>query len=245
MADIDEILALDESNTHVATDNAVRAASADVHVAIVAPGGIGGISPSVEHPLPLATGALVSTARAFGSGFQIGRGENESGWVHALDLARAMLLLVDNALGALANSTTPTEPVGFPLWGRRAYYLVRAEDISFHDLQAALVPALRRRGVISSVEIRSVSHAEAARACLAGSTGGGELDPGDAQQQQQQQPAPPPPDSWVFHLATWFGINMRVRSERLAALGWRPVERSILGDWEVVVEEFLKREGGA
>lgn len=236
MADIDEILTLDESNTHVATDNAVRAASADVHVAIVAPGGIGGISPSVEHPLPLATGALVGTARAFGSGFQIGPGENQSGWVHALDLARAMLLLVDNALGALAaDEGLPAEPAGFPLWGTRAYYLVRAEDISFRDVQAALVPALRRRGVVSSGEIRSLSHAEAARACLAGSSR--EFDPG------AQQP-PPPPDSWVFHLATWFGINMRVRSERLAALGWRPVEGSILGDWEVAVDEFLKKEGG-
>lgn len=240
VADMDEILALDQSYTHVPTDNLVRSAHPQVHVAIISPVGIGGISPSLEHPVPLTTGPVLSTARAFGSGFQISRGENESGWVHVLDLARAMLLLVDNALDALAAGDTspteqpqPAEPAGFPLWGERAYYFVRSEDISFHDLQAALVPALRRHGVIASDEIRSVTHTQAARTCLAGS---GEFDPD----------APlPPPDSWVIHLATWFGINMRVRSERLAALGWRPVEKSILGDWEVAVDEFLKREGGA
>ncbi|POS69179.1 hypothetical protein DHEL01_v212425 [Diaporthe helianthi] len=235
VADMDEILAVDQSYTHIPTDNLVRSASADVHVAILAPVGIGGISPSLEHPAPLTTGPLLSTARAFGTGFQIARGENESGWVHVLDFARAMLLLVDNALDALhgTNDTVePAEPTGFPLWGTRAYYFVRTEDISFHDLQTALVPSLCRHGVIPSEEVKSVTHTQAARTCLAGST---EFDPD----------APlPPPDSWVIHLATWFGINMRVRSSRLAALGWKPVENSILGDLEVAVDEYLKREGG-
>lgn len=244
VADIDEILALDQSYTHVPTDNLVRSAAGDTHVAIVSPVGIGGISPSTEHPAPLTTGPLLSTARAFGSGFQIARGENESGWVHVLDLARAMLLLVDNALDALllaggggGDTTTttaqPAEPAGFPLWGAGAYYFVRSEDISFHDLQAALAPALRRHGVVASEEIRSVTHTQAARTCLAGSS---EFDPD----------APlPPPDSWVIHLATWFGINMRVRAARLAALGWEPVEKTILADWEVAIDGFLKREAGA
>ncbi|KAG8169440.1 hypothetical protein KVR01_000185 [Diaporthe batatas] len=234
MADMDEILALDQSYTHIPTDNLVRAASADVHVAILAPVGIGGISPSLEHTAPLTTGPLLTTARAFGSGFQIARGENESGWVHVLDLARAMLLLIDNALDALRDaSAAPAEPAGFPLWGERAYYFVRAEDIPFRDLQAALVPVLHRHGVIQSDEIRSVTHTQAARTCLAGSA---EYDP--------DMPLPPP-DSWVIHLATWFGINMRVRPARLEALGWRPAEKSILGDWEVAVCDFLRREGGA
>ncbi|KAG6353575.1 hypothetical protein INS49_005537 [Diaporthe citri] len=233
VTDMDEILATDQSYTHVPTDNLVRSASADAHVAVVSPVGIGGISPSLEHPVPLTTGPLLNTARAFGSGFEIARGENESGWVHVLDLARAMLLLVDNALAALAGDGQPAEPAGFPLWGDRAYYFVRAEDVSFHDLQSAMVPALRRHGVVGSDEIRSVTHTQAARTCLAGSS---EFDPD----------APlPPPDSWVIHLATWFGINMRVRSERLAALGWKPVEKSILGDWEAAIDEFLKREGGS
>lgn len=233
---MDEILALDQSYTHIPTDNLVRSASADVHVAILSPTGIGGISPSLEHPIPLTTGPLLNTARAFGSGFQIARGENESGWVHALDLARAMLLLVDNALDALVRpgeTAEPAEPAGFPLWGTRAYYFVSVEDIAFHDLQAALVPSLRRHGVIPSEEIKSVTHTQVARTCLAGSS---EFDPD----------APlPPPDSWIIHLATWFGINMRVRPERLTALGWKPVEKSILGDWDAAIEEFLKREGGA
>jgi hypothetical protein len=96
MADMDEILAMAQSHTHIPTDNMVRQASTDVHVAIVSPVGIGGISPSLEQPVPLGTGPLLKTARAFGSGFQIANGD-ESGWVHVLDLARAMMLLIDSA----------------------------------------------------------------------------------------------------------------------------------------------------
>lgn len=236
VADIDEILSLDESYTHIPTDNLVRAASTAIHVAILSPVGIGGISPSLEHPVPLVTGPLLSTARAFGSGFQIAQGENESGWVHTLDLARAFLLLIDNALDALAAAgatAQPAEPVGFPLWGPKAYYFVRTEGVSFHDLQVALATALHRHGVVASGEIKSVTHSQAARTCLAGST---EFDPD----------APlPPPDSWVIHLATWFGINMLVRSERLGALGWKPLEKSVLEDWDVAVREFLRRESGS
>lgn len=230
IADIDEILALDDSYTHIPTDSLVRAASEDVRVAILSPVGIGGISPSIEHPMPLTTSPLVSTARAFGSGFKIGRGENESGWVHVLDLARAFLLLFDNALEALIRGAAPAEPAGFALWGPKAYYFVRAEDIAFQDLQTALMPALLKHGVVGLDEIRSVTHTQAARTCLAGST---EYDPD----------APMPPlDSWVIHISTWIGINMRVRSERLSALGWRPLEETVLNDWEVAVEDFLRRE---
>ncbi|ROW17613.1 hypothetical protein VPNG_00790 [Cytospora leucostoma] len=232
VADMDEILGTDPSRTHVATDNLVRSAHPAVNVAIVSPPGIGGISPSAEHPAPLVTGVLHSTAGAFGSGFQIARGENLSGWVHVLDLARAFGLLVDDALGALqrggAAAAAPAGPAGSPLWGPRAYYFASGEEVAFRDLQGAIVPVLHGHGVIPSREVRSVTHAEAARTCLAGGT---DYDPD----------APlPPPDSWVNHLATWFGVNMRIRPSRLLALGWKP-EKSTLEAWEEAFELYLGR----
>lgn len=79
MADVDEILSIDPVHTHVPFDNLVRAVSEHVHVAILSLAGIGGISPSLDHPIPLTTVPLLKTARAFGSGFQVGPGEYESG----------------------------------------------------------------------------------------------------------------------------------------------------------------------
>ncbi|KAK7726790.1 hypothetical protein SLS53_009496 [Cytospora paraplurivora] len=242
MADMDEILGTAPTKTHMATDDLVRSAHPAVNVAIVSPPGIGGISPSAEHPVPLVTSVLHSTARAFGSGFQIARGENVSGWVHVLDLARAFGLLVDDALGALrqggaaasaasaaataAAAAAPADPAGFPLWGPRAYYFASGEEVAFRDLQGAIVPVLYGHGVIPSQAVRSVTHTEAARTCLAGGT---DYDPD----------APlPPPDSWVVHLATWFGVNMRIRPSRLLALGWKP-ERSTLEAWKEAFEIYL------
>ena len=231
VADIDEILSTDPSKTHMATDSLVRSAHPAVNVAIVSPPGIGGISPSAEHPVPLVTGTLLATVKAFGSGFQIGRGENESGWVHVLDLARACMILVDDALRTRAAKPSGEDADAAPaLWGPRAYYFVASEDVSFHNLQAAIVPVLHKHKIIQTEEIRSVSHAEAARTCLAGGT---DYDP-DA--------PPPPADSWVTHLATWFGVNMRIRPTRMLALGWRPREKSILEYWEEAFEVYLRRQ---
>lgn len=237
VADIQDIIHVEPSRTHVATDNLVRSAHPAVHIAVISPSGITGISPSAEYPVPLTAAVLDVTARAFGSGFQIARGENESSWVHVMDLARAFMVLVRDALDALSAppgtslSSSSSPSAGFPLWGPEAYYFASGEDVSFHDLQEAVVPVLYGHGVISSREVRSVTHVEAARTCLAGGTG---YDP-DA--------PPPPPDSWVVHLATWFGVNMRVRPSRLLALGWRPEERSILKAWEEAFAVYLGRLG--
>ncbi|KAK7726434.1 hypothetical protein SLS53_009521 [Cytospora paraplurivora] len=211
MADMDEILGTAPTKTHMATDDLVRSAHPAVNVAI--------------------------RAALHRQGLRLGlpdrRGENVSGWVHVLDLARAFGLLVDDALGALrqggaaasaasaaataAAAAAPADPAGFPLWG---------PGLAFRDLQGAIVPVLYGHGVIPSQAVRSVTHTEAARTCLAGGT---DYDPD----------APlPPPDSWVVHLATWFGVNMRIRPSRLLALGWKP-ERSTLEAWKEAFEIYL------
>ncbi|KAK8038308.1 hypothetical protein PG994_015075, partial [Apiospora phragmitis] len=73
--DIQDILALDLDKTHSATDSLVRNAAADVNVAIISPGFVGGMSPSIEHPTPITTPGFVLTSRAFKTGFQIAQGE--------------------------------------------------------------------------------------------------------------------------------------------------------------------------
>lgn len=68
MADLGDLRGLKEKHTHAVTDKIVRDAAGDVHVAIMSPGFVGGLSPSLEHPTPITTPAIMTTARAFGSG---------------------------------------------------------------------------------------------------------------------------------------------------------------------------------
>lgn len=234
VADVAELSALEEKHTHAVTDKIVRgAAGTGVHIAIVSPGFVGGLGPSREHPTPITTPAILTTARAFNSGFQIAPGLNQSAWIHVLDLADIYLLLVDDALAAIAGTkaATAAEPGKFPLWGPEAYYFGVAENIPFRDFMKALAPVLKAQGVIADDKIQSVSVKDAARISLAGP--GGEYDP-DA-------PAPPP-DSWAMHISVMYGINMRLKSSRLEALGWKPKMGPMVDTFKDVVAEFLRRE---
>lgn len=70
VADAGELRRLGPAHTHAVTDALVRDAGAagDVRVAIVSPGFVGGLSPSLEHPTPITMPAIMTTTRAFGSG---------------------------------------------------------------------------------------------------------------------------------------------------------------------------------
>ncbi|EXF79448.1 hypothetical protein CFIO01_06038 [Colletotrichum fioriniae PJ7] len=224
IADIGDICAFKgEAHTHAVTDKIVRDAAIDVNVAIVSPGFVGGMSPSLEHPTPITTPALLLTARAFKSGWQIAEGENTHAWIHVSDLANMFLILIGKAIEGGSES----EP--FAIWGPEAYYFGTSEDISFGEFMKHLAPVLKDQKIIESTEIKSVSVAEAARASIAGS----DYDP-DA--------PPPPPDTWAMHIAIMYGINMRIEASRMAKLGWKAEKGSILESFPQIVAGLLARE---
>lgn len=176
-------------------------------------------------------GAWIPTAKALKSGFMIADGENALTCIHVMDMARGCLLLVDNALDSLKSGKPPAEPAGFPVWGPQAYYFFDAEDIPFRKLQGALAAGLVRHGALKTAEVCSYNYVELGRTILAG---GGEFDPD----------APlPPPDSWIIHMATSCGINMRVRGSRLRKLGWKLEEKSVLDAMDEGVALYLQAEG--
>lgn len=227
VADVGELSSLNEKYTHAITDKIVRAAAADVNVSIVSPGFVGGLSPSIEHPTPITTPAILTTARAFNCGFQIAEGLNQAAWIHVEDLADIFLILIADALDKQASKTT----VPWSLWGPEAYYFGVAENIPFADFMQALAPVLKAKGVIADDKIESVSVKDAARISLAGP--GGEYDPD----------APPPPvDSWAMHIAVMYGVNMRLKPSRIEALGWKAKMGPMVDTFSGVVAEFLHRE---
>ncbi|KAI1858038.1 uncharacterized protein JN550_012931 [Neoarthrinium moseri] len=226
--DVKDIIALKgEAFTHAVTDKIVRDAASDVNVAIVSPGFVGGMSPSIEHPTPITTPALFLTARAFKSGWQIAQGENTHAWIHVADLARMYLLLVNDAIDNLTGQTSVAAP--FDIWGPEAYYFGTGEDISFAKFMAHLAPVLKDTGVIKNTEIKSVSVTEAARASIAG---------------EDYDPDAPPPalDSWAMHIAIMYGINMRLGASRMQKLGWKPERGSVIETFAEVVSEYLQLE---
>ncbi|OHE93141.1 hypothetical protein CORC01_11553 [Colletotrichum orchidophilum] len=224
ITDIGDICAFKgEAHTHAVTDKIVRDAAPEVNVAIVSPGFVGGMSPSIEHPTPITTPALLLTARAFKSGWQIAEGGNIHAWIHVLDLAKIYLILVGKAL----DDASESDP--FPIWGPEAYYFGTGEDVSFGDFMKHLVPVFKDQGIIKSIDIKSVSVAEAARASIAGT----DYDP-DA--------PPPPADTWAMHIAIMYGINMRIEASRMRMLGWKAEKGSIIDSLPQIVAQLLERE---
>lgn len=230
VADIAELSALRAKHTHAVTDRIVREAAPVVNVAIVSPGFVGGLSPSLEHPTPISLPAILTTARAFGSGFQIAQGENMLAWIHVEDLAELYLVLVEDALAALAGS--PVERASEPaMWGPEAYYFGVGDNIVFSDLIKALATVFVEQGILESSEIKSVSVTEAARISLAGP--GKEYDP---------LAPPPPPDSWAMHIAVMYGVNMVIRASRMEKLGWTARKGAVMSSFAEVVSRHLQLE---
>lgn len=209
----------------------VRSAWPEINVSIIAPGIIGGVSPSISHPYPLTTEQLVQAARAMKSGFQIERGENQLGFVHVLDLAQMYMLLIDDALGSLSGSNaTATTEHPIPPWGPHAHYFGVTENIRFSELMRnGLVPVMFENGIIESTEVVSTSASKVARAILYGDG----YDPDGP---------PPPPDSWALHVAAALGLNMRIVAARMAKLGWKPVQGSAVRSYVDAIPLYLRLE---
>lgn len=216
--DIQDLMALNLAHTHSVTDRIVREAASDVHVAIIAPGFVGGLSPSLEHPTPITMPAMLLTARALKTGFQIAEGENRHAWIHVDDLAAMYTLVLERAQAGDA-----------PAFGAEAYYFGTGEEIRFADFMAGLAHRLQQHGVLASAAVRPVSVNDAARASMFG-----EHFDADA--------APPAPDSWAMHIAVMYGVNMRIRASRIARLGWRAERPSVVATLDEVLTAYLRAE---
>ncbi|KAJ4419124.1 hypothetical protein N0V82_005137 [Gnomoniopsis sp. IMI 355080] len=212
LTNIEEINALPSSHTHAKTNKIVRDASAAVHVAIMSPGGVSGLSPSLEHPTPLIASIWGGAIRVYGGTFQVGPGESRNATIHVLDLAEQYLVLVRNALSELTGRPDENSAPPFPLWGPRAFYFGCTENVAYGEWLQLLAEAMKAHGLVQHTDRRTITVSDAARLSLA-SQMGGEYDPD----------APlPPADSWVMHLASSYGLNMRVKPTRMERLGWKP-----------------------
>ena len=199
----------------------VFAASPSVNVAIISPTAIYGLSPSIEHPVPLTLPGILNTISKVPGGFVVSAGENLQNYVHVLDLARLYVLLVSCAIDAKELEA------GLDLWGPKAYYFGAEEELAFADFMAALVSVLNKKGIVQNETLTSINVADAAKVHLGG----------DSQEA-------PPLDSWAAHIAIMYGTDMRVRSTRAKKIGWQSRGPPVKDTLDEVVERYLVEKKG-
>jgi nucleoside-diphosphate-sugar epimerase len=193
-------------------------ASPDVNVAIISPAFVYGLGPSPTHPFPLTTGVMLKAIRQLSSGFTISAGKNLQAFIHVIDLARMYLILLSHALKPQDNANPTT---GREIWGPEAYYFAEQEELPFREFMENMVTVLQKHGELKSSAIKEIDFDTIAEAMGAA----------DAEA-----------DSWVMHIAIMFGCNMRVRSSRARALGWKPQESGVGATMDEVLGKYLEAE---
>jgi len=190
-------------------------AASTVNVAIVSPAVVYGISPSIEHPLPITLPDIMNAIKFKNSGWTIGPGNNISSYIHVMDMARVYIMLVSHALD-------PTLPVQTSdIWGPKAYYFGSSEELSFLEYMTSIMKVLRKHNYLHTDQILQIDVKQAANATGASTT---------------TQPA----DSWASHIALLFGCNTRVRSTRAYSLGWKPEAPGVKDTLEEVIDRYLE-----
>ncbi|KAK8848568.1 nucleoside-diphosphate-sugar epimerase [Apiospora arundinis] len=147
--DIEQIINMPSDRYHQQTDHLVRSMSMGVHVAIVSPVVVYGMSPSPENQVPLTLRDIVDTAQRLSAGFTMSQGRNILGYVHVEDVADIYVRLIADAIKSGGASDSR-------LWGRQAYYFATGGELTFTQFMEMLVPALVERGVVSTDVIKRI-----------------------------------------------------------------------------------------
>lgn len=195
-------------------------ASNVVHVAVVSPCWVTGLSPSQEHPIPLTIPSWVSACKVLGAPFVVDGGKAITSFVHVVDLARLYLALVDNAINRISGSGAPEEE----FWGPKAYYFGASEQIEMKAFTGQMSSTLTAAGAVTTGEIRDVDLELATKATI------GDLAFG----------RPLAENPWASHITLMYAVDMRVTSTRARGLGWSPREKSVKESFAEAIDAFLK-----
>lgn len=186
-----------------------------MNIAIIAPAGVYGISPSPDHPTYIMMPDIVSNLRKVNGAFVIGRGENLQTWVHVLDLANIYVALIEDALGGPSKAN----PM---LWGVDAYYFAGDEELTFRAYVEAILPLALDHGLVQHDSITSIS-ASVPKEDL--------IERDDLEMHE-----------WSEAIAMLFGTNMRCRSKRATKLlGYSPQGKGFVEMLPETLDLFLKR----
>lgn len=188
-----------------------------MNVSIISPTIVYGLSPSVDHPLPITFAPIIKAISSIGQGFTVDEGKNLQSWIHVKDQASMYILLLQDALRSLETG------VGNPdLWGKDAYFFSVDEELPFAEYMAALTKLLKSRGILQTSQLKIVDIDQVARAMGAEREGAG---------------------VWAKAMATLCAMNMRVRSTRADKAGWRCSGPKVEDTLAEVLSQYLELNG--
>ena len=196
--DIAALKALPKTRLHVTVERLLYslAEKEGVKLVTLAPGSILGQSQSLfrKESLPAM---LAEEMIKYGQVVVLGEGANRWGWVSSQDLARAVCLILAEALKVQSGERSALE------FGKNGYYFVGAGEASRLQKSEHAARRLFAAGKIRSAEVAKLRPEDVVKFS----------------------------DNPIF--GAILGSNSRFRSDKLAALGWKPVDV----DWRPLMEE--------
>ncbi|KAJ6166827.1 hypothetical protein N7470_002274 [Penicillium chermesinum] len=154
VTDIAEIINLPAEALHRNVDDAVITGGLreKVPTAIVCPPTIYGVGEGPVKKRSMQVPFLTEAILKRGKGFTVGKGNNLWDYVHIKDLARAFVLLAEEALKPNGGAAA---------WGPEGYYFVESGEFSWKEVSEKVAQAASQEGKIATAEVEELSVEEA------------------------------------------------------------------------------------
>ncbi|KAJ5548489.1 hypothetical protein N7513_005723 [Penicillium frequentans] len=154
--DIKEITSLPETALHRDVDDAVLAGGSlhGVDTAIICPPIIYGVGQGPIKKRSMQVPFLSEAILKRGRGFTVGEGKNIWDHIYIGDLAKACVLLIEEALKPQGGSSQ---------WGSEGYYFVESGEIAWKDVAEKISSITKELGQIESADVDQLSVDEASK----------------------------------------------------------------------------------
>ena len=155
VTDLSAITSFPATHIHRTVDALVLAAPACVRTAIVCPPAVYGAGSGPGNTTAQQIPMLVAATAARGRAFVVRDGANSASFVHACDLGRAYLALVEAAARGGQGAD----------WDALGYYFVDGVEAAWKDVVVAVAAEMKKNGIALEDGIDSVTPEEADELC--------------------------------------------------------------------------------
>ncbi|RLL99782.1 hypothetical protein CFD26_106916 [Aspergillus turcosus] len=154
--DVQEIINLPMTALHRDVDNAVITCGKEygVPTAILCPPMIHGVGTGPGKKRSIQVPFLIEAIVQRGRAFTVGEGNNRWDHVHVEDLARAFVLMVEEATKPNGGAAT---------WGPEGYYFVEAGEFAWKEVASQLAEILHSQGKITTSDVDQLPVDEATK----------------------------------------------------------------------------------
>ncbi|KAF2733677.1 NAD(P)-binding protein [Polyplosphaeria fusca] len=203
--DVDTILGFPKEIPHGTIDKLVLSSnSKTLHVAIISPGYVEGLSVTIGRKTPLTFPDMFHTIQHLGAVYTVGGGLNLMSFMHVDDLVKLYAHLFASAVQGIQDKTVFRNE---EIWGPKAYFFAHGVEMSWSEwMREFIAPALKKANakfMKDSNEIKALSANELAEIVVTRLKG------------------MPQAEAFSNAIAQGMESSMRIRSSRaLKEFGW-------------------------